>query len=392
MNDENQQEYNLALLYRLLSRHKAFIVLFVLGFNVLLMAYSYVAKHKYAAEASALPPEEESGSGLSGFLQSMSGGLSGLGGGSNDQVKIIEEIFQSRTLAAELDKKLNLSERLDLDTTSKIDLYDEISQMFTIDTKNSGMIYVGATTSTQMFPNKKDKREAAEIAAEMANEAIVAVNRIYAEKNTSKARKRRILIEDILTQKKNTLDSIDAELEVFRKQNKVFSLEDQAQAVINNAVAIGEALAESQVELALVSNEFAPNSPYVTYLKRKVADLTEQYDAVQKGGLTENDEFSIPLENVPNLARKYRNLAREQEILEQVNVYLETQRYQEVIEEAGDAPSIEPLDPAIIPEKKSAPHRLSLLIIGLFVSSVFAAGTVVYRAYRKGGRILQESD
>jgi len=129
--------------------------------------------------------------------------------------------------------------------------------------------------------------------------------------------------------------------------------------------------------------EYEQSSPTVRIQKEKVANLKNQYNRIQSGGLTSTDEFSIPLQNIPNIIREYTNLLREQKILEQVNIYLETQKYQEAIQAQNDVSIIEQLDyaePAIEP---ISPRLIPTTILGFVLSIFIGFGIVIFKSIRK---------
>jgi uncharacterized protein involved in exopolysaccharide biosynthesis len=75
----------------------------------------------------------------------------------------------------------------------------------------------------------------------------------------------------------------------------------------------------------------------------------------------------------------YLNLVRDIKILEQVNAYLESQRMQESIQEERDVPTIQVIDPALAPEKRSAPSRVWMVLLGGAVSFLIGIMYLVLR-------------
>jgi capsule polysaccharide export protein KpsE/RkpR len=112
-------------------------------------------------------------------------------------------------------------------------------------------------------------------------------------------------IERVLLEKQLELDSIDRELEKYQKENKVLAIDKQTQAIVTNAITIGSELAKAEIELNIMLQEYEQSSPTVRIQKEKVANLKNQYNRIQSGGLTSTDEFSIPLQNIPNIIREY---------------------------------------------------------------------------------------
>jgi uncharacterized protein involved in exopolysaccharide biosynthesis len=173
-------------------------------------------------------------------------------------------------------------------------------------------------------------------------------------------------------------------MEKFQSEHKVLAIEEQTTAIVQQAIEVGKELAEAKVELAVLSNELNPNSAQIKAIKDKVLTLQNQYESIQTGGLVESDAFAFPLKQVPTLLKEYARLLRERKVLEQVTLYLETQRHQEAIQEKKDIPIVEVLDKAEVPYKRIAPSRKIIAILSFSLSLLFALGYVLIRAYKQG--------
>ncbi|MFW5663382.1 MAG: GNVR domain-containing protein [Bacteroidota bacterium] len=156
----------------------------------------------------------------------------------------------------------------------------------------------------------------------------------------------------------------------------MLALDEQTQAVVTQAVSIGTELAEAETELNLARLDYAPNSAYLRALEKRADLLRNQYARIQEGGLTSDEGFAIALSDVPRIAREYATLMRERKIIEQVIMYLETQRHQEAIQEEKDVPIVEVLDKAIPPDFRSAPNR-KLMVILTFILTLFLSITML---------------
>lgn len=384
---EKPEEFSIFSLLKLIKFNRRFIALFILVFLVVVIGYSFIQPHKYEAYATLLPPEEKGGSsGLGSFIQSVSGGgglvLGAMGKGNKSQV--FKDILQSRTVAKYIADKLDLYNDPRFASPSKEMIYDHIRALITIEVDNSGLVTVAATSSTPYFPGRKDMDSAAVISAKIANTAIEGLDFVLREKNVSSSRKTREYIEGELIGYRKKLDSMERELEVFQSANKVLGLEDQISALVNQAITIGTELNKAIIDLTLAEQEYSYDSPKVKAYKQAVEKLKTQYEKVQSGGLIDNDEFSIPLKNVPELLREYTNLVRDIEIIEKVIIYLETQRHQEAIQEERDIPVVEALDKAYTPQFRAAPNRKLMLVLGFFIATFLALLIIVVRAYIKG--------
>ena len=397
MNKENiknfQSEVTITNTARFLWLKKKFIGITILITLVLIIGYSFIAPNQFASSATILPPEDAGSMGdLTTFLQTLSGGVSLGAGASGNKLLIYMEILKSRELAKTVVEITGLDKKLKVSPDNLEELYAGVLGMINVEMKRSGIIVITSVTSTKYFPSSKDKIDAAVLSADILNNSIIALDKINREKNTSKARRKRLYIEKSLASKNAELDSLDTVIENYRKANKLYSLDEQSTAIITNAISIGSELAKAELDLNLKQLEFENSSPIIKSAKEKYKSLYQQYQRIQGGGIAKKDEFSIPLQEVPRLMKEYSNLIRDQKIIEQVKLYLETQKYQEAIQEESDVPTVETLDQAQVPKHRISPNRKVMLILGFFVSLVGASIFVIVHGVFRQNLIFRKEE
>ena len=92
----------------------------------------------------------------------------------------------------------------------------------------------------------------------------------------------------------------------------------------------------------------------------------------------ERDTFNAlgpSLRQWPSLGIEYAQLTLELKIAEQVLAFLSAQLEDAKYRQAQDAPTLQVLDPATVPEFRSAPSRVLIVLIATVISLVF--GTVL---------------
>jgi uncharacterized protein involved in exopolysaccharide biosynthesis len=388
-----KEELTFSTFFQYLSRKRRSLFLIVLITVIVVMVYSLIAPFQYRSTATILPPENSRGMGdLTSFLQTLSGGVALGGGAGGNKLLIFKEILKSREVAKIIVEKNNLVEKLDVEPDKIYDLYDIISKMIQVELKRSGLIVLTVETATPFFPNAKEKEQASALSAAIANTAVNALDSINRVKNTTKARKKREFTERVFLKKQHELFQVDSLLEQFMSDHHLYALEDQNKAIMNNAVELGTRLAQAEIELNLKRLDFSESSPVVISAQEKYNNLLEQYKRIQTGGIASQDKFSIPLDSVPRLIRIYQDLMRKKKILEQVNLYLATQKYQSAIQEASDVPTVEPLDLAIVPEHRIAPQRKVMLILAFFISLVGGSLYLLILAVYNGNLIVKKEE
>lgn len=377
------KEFSISTLWWLIKLRKKFVLLYLIITLILLLILSFVLPEEYETTASIYSLQEKSG-GLSTFISSLTSAIPFSDISQTNKLQIFAEILKSREIAKMVCDTLQLYSLKKFKDLPEEELYDIIRKSFTIQLNRNGILYITSTISTGFLPSKEEKQSISKLSADITNAAIWSLEYFNSNKSNSKSRIKRKYIEKVLTIKKRELDSVDKVLEDFQKANKVLALDKQTEAVVTNAIKIGTELALAEIDYQLKQLELNPTSPVVNAFKQKVNILQDQYNRIQSGGLVTTDEFSIPLSEVPKLLRTYTNLVRDQKILEQVNLYLETQRYQEAIQEESDIPTVEVIDYAVPPIHRSAPSRTLLIILGILISFSLMIVGLVIDSYLKG--------
>ncbi len=387
--------FSISIIYRLILNQKRLFFAIIFGFTLLMIGMSYFLPHKYEAYSSLMPPTNKESGGLSSFFQSFAGGAGGmmLGGlGKSNQGGVYADILTSRSVADYVNTNLHLQEIAPYsdfeNNTFRLDFIRE--NIDVVVEKTSGIISVYSVAETGFFPTQEEKIKTAKLSSDLVNSAITGLDSVLRQKSISSAKLSRVYIENEINNYKTDLEKIENAMEKFQSDNKVFSIEEQTTAIVEQAIEVGKELAEAKVELSMYENELNEGAAQIISLRNKVATLENQYNNVQTGGLTSTDAFAFPLVKVPNLIKKYARLLRDRKVLEQVILYLETQKHQEAIQEKKDIPVIEVLDKAAIPYKRISPSRKIIAILSLLLSTVFATGYILFKSYKQGLIIFEQ--
>jgi hypothetical protein len=115
----------------------------------------------------------------------------------------------------------------------------------------------------------------------------------------------------------------------------------------------------------------------------------EKISPADDGG-SENGNYQVPLIEVPSVGLELARLTRELKIQEAIFEMLTQQYEQAKIQEAKDTPTVQVLDRAVPPEKRSRPKRKIIVLVAGFLS-LFASTLYVFsreyleRLHRAGG-------
>lgn len=370
-------------IWQILKRRKGFIIVFVVLVTALVALYSLIMPVTYTAIGSLMSPDSDKGGGLSAFLQNATGGL-GLGEmGQGGKAGKLVDMLKSRSVAEIAVDQSGIASFGRFPEMTPLQQIEAARDALHFETNTNGLVLGSCDIKTRYFAGAEEKEQARLLSAGLLNAAFAALDSINLEKSVSRARQTRQYIERYLAVNKRRLDSTQAILEQFSRENKILALEEQTSAIVENAVSIGTEISKTQLQLAAARAELQAGSPIIEQLEQRLRELSDQYERIQQGGLMANDQFSIPLGKVPEIARRYANLIRDVKILEQINAYLESQRAQEAIQEQRDVPVVEVLDPAVPPEIRSSPQRAFMVASALILSTILAVFIVLFREIRR---------
>lgn len=357
--DRLQDEVDLSAYLAVLLSRKRMIIAVVLVALVLSGAYSYFKPNMYTATTRILPPQESS-PGISGMLLQANealGGLMGTKATSDLHVGILE----SRSVAEMLIKEFDLKNRYgqkSLDSVLNI-----LSDRTRVEvSRKTQLISVSVT-------DEDPKR-----AADMANAYADALDRVSRAVNVTAGHRKRVFLEGRLKKVKEDLIKSEMELKAFQEKSRLVAIDQQAKATIEGAARLKGEIIAAQTELEVLKQFGTERQNEAVMLNSKISELRKQLEKIESGDLGK-DGFYIPFSEFPALGQELARLVREAKIQEEVFKLVTTQHELAKIEEAKDVQSVQVLDRAIPPDRKSGPRRS--LMVGLSVLLAFL-GAILY--------------
>lgn len=358
--DCSEDEINLLELLQVIVKRKAFIIKVCVAAIVLSICYSLTLKNIYTATSKLLPPQKESGGSLSALL-SQASGLAGFAtgdfGGSAD---LYIGILKSRSVADAVIK------RLDLQTEYKTKDLDDTRIAVARDVKfQSGKDGIISISADSKYPKK---------AALLANTFVDELGRRSVQLNLSKAGNERVFLEKRLQMVKQDLRNAENDMRNFQEKYKTIKADSQAAVAIEEIAKLQAQIVMKEVQLATLRSSMTDENSEVKALQAGIAGLKKQLGAMTGRG---GDNIIPSTGNVPALGvvyvRKLRELKIQETIFEQLSKQYEVAK----INEAKDSSSLQVLDEAVTPLRKSKPIR-SLIVILSAVTAFFASIFIVF--------------
>ena len=231
-------------------------------------------------------------------------------------------------------------------------------------------------------------------AAGLARAYVDQLNDLMSHLNTSSAGREREFLEKELVKVKKDLDDADQQLSQFSSKHATLDPREQGKAMMQAASQLQGELIAAESSLRGLQAIYTDNNVRVRTLRARIAELRKQLGNVSGGGVDDGSgtpsegttsDFGLPsIRQLPLLGVTYADLYRRAKIQETVYQVL-TQQYETAkVQEAKELPSIRVLDPALVPERKSGPHRLLIaLLAGILGGLLGCAWTLGNDRYQK---------
>ena len=379
--DYLEDEINLIDYFLVLLKRKKMIFCIVVAAIIISVVVSLLLPKMYTATARVLPPQE-SDSGLSALLSQSGGPLGGLTGsfvGGKTTSDLYVGMLKSRNVADALIKQFNLKELYGKKYLE--DVYQHLSRRTNIRVSRKDQII------SVSVEDQDPKR-----AADMANTYLDALDRINRTVNITEGQRKRMFLEERLKEAKKDLSGAEKELKEFQEKYKLVAIEEQAKVAIEGAAKIKAEIIVAQTELEVLKQFGTERQNEAVMLKSKITELQNQLTRIESGnpgkdvlkeyGMAEGESnFYIPFNELPALGMQLGRLMREAKIQEKVFELVTSQYEMAKIEEAKDINTIQILDSAVPPDKKSSPKRALIVILSTLIAfflSVFLAFFVEY--------------
>ena len=358
---------------RLLSRVAAWAL-------VLSAVVAFLIPNQYESSISIMPPDAMNSGGemlaalagkASPELAAMAGGLLGMRGSG----ALFVDLFRSRSVQDNVVDKLDLQKiyhsRYKQDARKRLDSRTDVNE-----DRKSGVI---SLTVTDQSPQR---------AHDIAEAYVAELNHLVSQVSTSSARRERVFIEQRLTAVKSDLEDAEKQFGAFASKNSALDIKEQTKAMVESAGVLQGQLIASESELQSLEQIYTNNNVRVRSLQARVDELKRQLQKLEgtdaslvlNGGAPDAahpDQMYPPIRKLPLLGVEWADLYRRMTIQETVYELLNRQYELARIQEAKEIPTINVVDPADVPQRKSSPHRLVIILALTLLSIAGAAGWMV---------------
>jgi uncharacterized protein involved in exopolysaccharide biosynthesis len=342
------------------------VVLSILASGFLLSSLAAILKpNTYTSTTTLMPPGNTSsfGSVMSLLSNKPEAGITDEMLGIGTPGELFIAILGSRNVQGALVTRFNLMHYYNVRTLD--DARKELAKDTTIsEDQKSGVI----TISVDAFKP--------EFAAQLAQAYVTELNRVVTDDSTSSARREREFLEARVKEVKQELDESSKALSQFSTKNKAIDIHSQAVSMVDAGLKLQAQLIDGRSELAALKQTYSEDNARVKAVEASNAELERQIDALggvsQTQGAAPNGSPYPSVSELPMLGLTYYDLERKVHVDEELWETLTKEYEVAKVEEAKQIPTVRVLDVANIPVRKSGPHILRIVILGIGVSILLA--------------------
>jgi uncharacterized protein involved in exopolysaccharide biosynthesis len=341
----------------------------VIGLGTLVtIGIALLIPNKYTSTAQLMPPDPQ--------VLSSTSMLSALAGTGSIAPSLAGGLMSARTPAGTfigiLDSQTaqdDIINRFDLRRVYYRKLYVDTRKILTerttiVEDKKSGIISIAVMD--------RDRYRARDLAEAYVEELDKLVNK----ESTSSARRERIFLEERLKSIKSDLDTSSRALSQFSSRNATMDPQKQGEATVEAAGKLQGELIAAESELSGLKAQYTDDNMRVREIRGRIDELQRQLRKM--GGVGEDvngadlktDQLLPSVRKLPLLGFTYYDLYRQVAMQDTIYQTLTKQYELAKVQEAKEIPTVKVLDEPDVPERKSSPHRMTIVALGFLLSAL----------------------
>ena len=326
-----------------LAKHKKLILVNPIIGAVITAIITFFLPPIYTAKSTMLPPQQQSSAAeLIGQLAGITGGVGASSAlGLKNPNDIYVAMLKSRTISDNLISRFKLQSIYETKFLS--DTRKALEKASDITAGKDGLIEVEVD-------DKDPKRAAA-----LANGYIEELQKLSQTLAVTEASQRRLFYENQIVQAKQHLSDVEIALKQLQEKTGIIQLDAQAEAFIKAGAELKGMIAMKEVELGALRTFATGNNPNYIRTQTEVSGMRTQLTKIEAG--------SVPTSKTPEAGLEYLRKLRDLKYAEAVYEILLKQFEMAKIDELKEGALIQVVDKAVVPDKKSKPKRMLIVLL-----------------------------
>jgi tyrosine-protein kinase Etk/Wzc len=364
-------------LVRVVSQERRKLLIRTLVVMALTLGYMFLIPNRYTATAVLTPPDSEPISGLDMLIGSKTGMSSAIASsqmGDMLGMRSPGQLYIQQMMSRPVQDRL--IERFSLKAVYRTQSSENARKALTAATgaeedRKSGAIRISVTD--------KNPKLAADLANAYAEESGLMISKL----NADTAKNERGYFEVQLQQAKDELQKDVKELAAFGIQNGTIDTTAQGSALAAAASTVESDILATEAELKGLLQIYTPQHERVLAMQAKLAELRQQLQQLKGKAPSSASSGTDTLKDVLSASPMYLELERKVKTQESIVETLSQQFELSKLQERHKVSNVQVFDPAVVPERKSAPHRATVtLFVGIILLMVQAAYFIVRNCWR----------
>jgi capsule polysaccharide export protein KpsE/RkpR len=377
--DEDEPLVRLSEILTWLGQRKRLLAAVTLGVGVIALGIAFLLPNIYTARATLLAASSQQQSSSSAALAAL-GALGGLAGAAGIAPKTSDDLYvgllKSDSVIRALDQRFDLKRHYDV-TTFEV-LRKEVPRWVRVTAdKKSGLISVEVDDESPQF------------AADLANAHAAEVTKLLDRLAVSEAQLRRVFFEKQLKETKENLAKAEEALQATQEKSGMIVLDKQAEALIGSAAQLRAQIAEREVQLKVLRTTATEQNPDVLRLQSELHALRGELSRMESTQGGNGSAVELPVGKIPAAAIDYVRARRELKIQETLLEGMIRQYEIAKLDEAKEGPTLQQVDRALPPDRKSRPSRAVIALVSAIAALVLCATVIVARGWM---RLARERD
>lgn len=366
------KEYSLFDIILDIAKWKKFLIIITLIGFIISILIAFLLPKEYITYASIRGTAAQSlnlnslikgsgvGAGLSSFLD-----FAVPSGGSD--ADYFNALLKSKTVQDSLIKKFKLREKYETKTVEDTRLALEGNTDIKRDIP-AEIIFIGVYDEDPIEAQK------------MTSYYIEMLNLLHIKLSSEAARNTRKHLEKRYNETFNELSFFEDSLKKYQEKYGVIDIYTQTSAVVEAAAKFKSQIILKEIELSNKTITQGPNSPDLIPIKQELEILNRNYNKIVTGSdYSLGQDVFIPFKKTPEVGLNYLRLYRQVQIYNEMIKVLLPLLEQAKIQELKETPNLVVIDYPSVPEKKSKPKRMLIVLFGTILSFVLGSTYAVTR-------------
>jgi len=305
----------------------------------------------YTARAKILPPQQQGGL-LSAAM--MQGALAAIGGdllGESKTAKLYAEMLKIESLRDPIIERFKLHDVYG--RKYREDVYRAMDKKILVTSIKEGIITVSVD-------DRDPKR-----AAEMANGLVSELKKLTTGMSMTAAGNNKAFFEERIAKSREELTRAENDLKSFQSRYKTVDASQQAALSVTAISQLTAQLNAQEIELSVLRRTYADSSQRIKSVQGAIGVLRDKIAALQSSG----GSVALPgFEKIPERGQEFLHLMRRFKTAEAVNEMLVKQYEVARLNSENDVSTIQILQQARVPDKRSKPKRGFLIVMSTFTA------------------------